>query len=238
MRVVIISIILFSFKSVYSQIKKNEISIIISEHLTFSQLNNKSDSRFKSPPSFSDFINFGIRFDKKILKENLGLKFNTCISTLELSSNVKYKILENKKSSSGISSSTNTFTYLQIGISKDINIEDEIKFNVEMGLRTLFSSPFTSGKISGSSNALDSFYSYDFNFINQKKMTFIPYFGLGFNIPIKKMKVGLQLWAQKGFTNIIKYNYKFNYGSYVFQSSVYSKGNAIGINLFLRVITF
>lgn len=238
MRFFIIYILLFSFKSIYSQNKKNEISIILSEHLTFSQLNNKSDSRFKSPPSFSDFINFGIRFDKKILKENLGIKFNTCISTLELSSNVKYKIVENKRSSSGISSSTNTFTYWQIGISKDLNIEDKIKFNIEMGFRTLFSSPLSSGKISGSSNTLDSFYSYDFNFIKQKKMAFVPYFGFGLNIPIKKMKLGLQFWAQKGFSNILIYNYKFNYGSYAFQSSVYSKGNAIGINLFLRVITF
>lgn len=215
-----------------------EVSPFFSVNISFSQLKIHR-SNFKSPPMFNS-DNYGIQIERQILKDTFNVYLNATFSTLDLSVGSKFQFIGSQY---GFSSSTiisSTYNLLSLGVKKKITKHKGKNLNsaVETGLKLVFSQGGTFPSKYGRSDLLDTIITWQYTYDKERKITPIPYLGICTEYTKKKFKVGVKLWFQRSFYEILSYNYTVKYGNINLRTKSVSYGMALGLNLYFKLISF
>lgn len=219
-----------------------EFSVFNSTYISFSKLSkttvfkNAQESKFSSPPQFND--NIGIKLERRILNDSLGLYLNSTFTISALSLTAKYLIMgksNGQESSISIFPEWNVFS---LGFKKIAKVDKNFYFYTELGSRFFVSknpdriSIFTTREVS------DTFIYSEFSFSKLRRKTLVPYMGFGIEYKYRKFKAGFFIWYQNSFQNIYEYNYNVKFGTEFLNSKVQTTGQAFGLNLNVKLFVF
>lgn len=223
--------------------KPIEVSSYLTGGISFSKLSNrKYDNRIttRAQGNFLEYI--GLRLERTVFKDSRGLKVNISAFGQGLSNSYRINFADNDKSLTHTKTWYMGFIVLQSGLKKEFNSfgKSRLKMNTEIGLRFLIADRVDSEIV------VDNYGKFDnkplkatFKDEFVKKTSLLPYFATGIDYSIsKKLKIGIQLWFQKGFKVIVQNDLKVEFGDYIFKSKVMSRGDMIGANCYVKLITF
>lgn len=220
--------------------KPIEVSLYPSFGIGFSKLSNQSDNRFSSPAQGSALSNIGFKIERQFFKEKRLLFINTGVFSIDLPVTAKFDFKETERRSSNTYTIYPVYDVWQNGLKKilKVNKNKSLSYSIEGGLRLLIGRNGNEDSMKARSNFLDSTITWHFNFEKRKKFTLVPYIACGVDYQYKKMKFGIQFWAQNGFRTIETYDYQVKYGRYQFNSKAITRGLVMGANVFIKVISF
>jgi hypothetical protein len=227
----------------FSQKKLNrpiEISPYLTSSISFSELKNRPNKNFKSPPAFNPF-NIGVKVERQFFKEKRGIFLNTAISDLGLSVSGRFKIRVGKRSTEQSMTAIPNYTLLSLGFKKLLNMDSSknIKLISEIGIRAHFANSSGGTAFGYKAYISDSLIQSEFTPYKTRAITIIPYIGLGYEYTHKKARIGVLLWFQRGLQPIDQYNFTVSEGSsFNYQDKAISYGMAAGVNVYVKVISF
>lgn len=218
--------------------KPIDVSIFYSIGCSFSRLENKSDSRYTSPPALNA-LNYGLKVERQIKVSDSSLYMNSGIGSGNLSVGSYYRIRANRRTDGHGVIVVPNYTVWSFGVKKRTSKKNtRFRFNVEAGIKLFFLHPSERNGHYSVSNVLDTPVITSFVYSSSRKTSTIPYMGFGVDFVYKNFKAGLLLWGQYGFTPIHQYEYEVKYGSKHFKSDVISYGASLGANFYVKLLTF
>lgn len=227
----------------YCQKKYNrsvEFSPYYSLNLSFSHLTNTKVfsnvkfSKFSSPAQLNP-LNFGIRIERKLKKDSLGLSINASLASMSLSIASSYKLIGSKDGHESIIANFTDYFVFSLGVKKRISKLKAFTVSGEFGGKLLI--PQSNGPTSDYwiRSVQDTLVYAEFSSYHPDRTFVTPYFGVDFEYKVKKIKIGGLFWYQNSFNEVIGYNFNVFYGNEKLYSKSISTGQAIGFNLYVKL---
>lgn len=222
-----------------------EISPFYSFAVSFSGLSDRSYHNFKSPPQ-ANAINVGLKIERSFFKSSRGIYLNTSIGNQDLASGGQYEFIMPGRGTQNEKISGVGYTVWSLGIKKVCNVENERKMHItfETGIRTHFLNGVENSRTASRSSSYgdsiwqDSTIYSIFRFDGGKNITLVPYLGMGWEFRHKRFKAGILIWGQRALQPMDRFDFLVRNGNAEFTNKVVSNGAAVGISVYVKVVSF